>query len=202
MEYWNTLLTEKSWEILQKLKRQYDFILIGGWATYLYAKQQKSKDIDMVVDIKELQKLKQENLMKNQHLKKYEIKREEIDVDIYVEYFSKLAIPVEDIKNYTTKIEGFTVVMPEILLILKQGAELDRGDSIKGEKDKIDILSLLFYTDIDTKKYSSIIKKYSLKEYKERLLNILKISKDYNALNMTPREFRLKKEKLLKNLKN
>ena len=48
-EFWNSLLTEKSWEILQELRKNYDFILIGGWAVYLLTKQKKSKDIDIVI---------------------------------------------------------------------------------------------------------------------------------------------------------
>src|SRR3989344_8031754 len=118
MEYWNSQLTEKSWKLLQELVKKYNFILIGGWAVYLLTKQQKSKDIDIVVDIAELQKLKQENLIKNDRLKKYEIKLEEIDVDIYLSYFSKLTIPAEEIKNYSIKIEGLNVASPEALLIL------------------------------------------------------------------------------------
>src|SRR3989344_2988695 len=114
MKFWNSLLTDKSWMILQDIRKKYDFILIGGWATYLWTKQQKSKDIDIVVSIDELQRLKQENLGKNDSLKKYEIKFDEIDVDIYVSYFSKLAIPVEDIKKYSSVTEGFNVVIPEV----------------------------------------------------------------------------------------
>ena len=89
--FWNSLLTEKSWKILQEFREKYDFILIGGWAVYLWAKRQKSKDIDIVVSIDELQKLKKENLVKNDRLKKYEIKTGEIDIDIYASYFSELA---------------------------------------------------------------------------------------------------------------
>jgi hypothetical protein len=32
VNYWHTLLTEKSWKVLQKIKKEFDFILIGGWA--------------------------------------------------------------------------------------------------------------------------------------------------------------------------
>ena len=43
MEFWNSLLTQKSWELLQKLsKEKFRFILIGGWAAYLWTKQHKS----------------------------------------------------------------------------------------------------------------------------------------------------------------
>jgi len=201
IEYWNSLLTEKSWKILQELKKSYNFILIGGWAVYLLAKKQKSKDIDIVISISELQKFDKSELRKNDNLKKYEIKKEEIDIDIYVEYYSNLAIPVEDIKNYTTKTEGFEVACPELLLILKQGAYQDRKDSAKGEKDKIDLISLLFFSEIDFKKYLEILKKYKKENWLNELKMILANFKDYDLIGLTPKDFKLKKEKMLKNIK-
>ncbi|MBU3907171.1 MAG: hypothetical protein KKA64_02870 [Nanoarchaeota archaeon] len=201
-EYWNSLLTEKSWLILQGLAKEYDFILIGGWAVFLFTKAQKSKDIDIIVSIKELEKLKKENLNKNDNLKKYEIKREEIDIDIYLEYFSKLAIPVEDIKNYTTFAEGFKVIIPELLLILKQKAFLDRKNSIKGEKDKLDILSLIFFSGLELKKYWEIVKKYNLTSYTDELKNLIKDFKDYDSLGMTPKELKKTKENAISALKS
>ena len=201
MEFWNSTLTEKSWDMLQNFRKKYNFILIGGWATYLWTKQQKSKDIDIVVEITELQKLKSESLNKNDNLKKYEIKSEDVDIDIYTSYFSKLTIPPEDIKNYTSKIEGFAVISKEALLILKQGAEIERRNSVKGEKDKIDIISLLFFSDIDFKDYKNILKKYSLTCYIDELINLLRNFRDYNSLNLSPREFKLNKEKTLNKLK-
>lgn len=45
MTYYNELITEKSWKKLQELKRKYKFILIGGWAVYVYTKTLKSKDV-------------------------------------------------------------------------------------------------------------------------------------------------------------
>jgi hypothetical protein len=56
-DFWNSLLTEKSWEILQELRKKHNFVLIGGWAVYLMTKQHKSKDIDMVISIKELEQV-------------------------------------------------------------------------------------------------------------------------------------------------
>jgi len=67
MEYYHDLITEKSFKILQDLKREFDFILIGGWAIFLYTKALKSKDIDIIVDYDELEKFKKEfDIVKNE----------------------------------------------------------------------------------------------------------------------------------------
>ncbi|MBW2991529.1 hypothetical protein KY348_07565 [Candidatus Woesearchaeota archaeon] len=200
-EYWNSLLTEKSWNLLHDIKRKYNFILIGGWAVYLLTHQQKSKDIDIVIGMKELEKLKQKNITKNDRLKKYELKIEEIDIDIYVEYYSQLAMPVEDIKQHVIKIQGYKIASPEILLILKQGAYNDRKNSVKGEKDKIDIISIIFFTDFDFGKYNELLKKYKLEAWQHEIKRIISSFKDYNALNMTPRELKKEKEQVLSKLK-
>ena len=43
MDYWHNLIVEKSWNVLQQLKGKFDFILIGGWASYFWTKASKSK---------------------------------------------------------------------------------------------------------------------------------------------------------------
>ncbi len=126
-QYWHNLTTERSLGFLRDLKRNCRFILIGGWAVFLYAKSLKSKDIDIVLDYDELSKLKQNyEIIKNERLKKYEIKMEEIDVDVYLPHFSNPGLPAEEIKNYSILREGFLVPVPEVLLILKQRAFLER----------------------------------------------------------------------------
>ncbi len=204
MDFWNSLLTEKSWNLLQELKKKdFEFILIGGWAAYLWTGLHKSKDIDIVIkNFDDLSKLKQDfELSKNENLKKYEIKIEEIDIDIYVPFFSKLTIPAEEIKKYTSKVHGFEVVKPEILLILKQGAEYDREHSVKGLKDRVDIITILFNADVDLKLYFEILKKYKLNFFYERLKNIITNFKDIKYLSLNPREFKLKKKKIIGKLK-
>ncbi len=201
MEYWNDLITEKSWKILQNIKGKFNFILIGGWANYLWTKKFKSRDIDIVVDFETLDKLKKEYVLgKNDNLKKYEIKINEIDIDIYVPFYSNLAIPLDKLRK--TKIENFDVVKIEDLLILKQGAEIDRGNSEKGKKDILDILSLLFYCDVDFKDYLNRLKELKKKEFYYKLINIVKNFQEYNYFNLTPREFKIKKQELLKKLKS
>ena len=71
-EYWHDIQTEKSWKALQKIKGKFPFILIGGWAVYLWTSAQKSKDIDIIVDIKTLAELRKiHDVRKNEFLRKY-----------------------------------------------------------------------------------------------------------------------------------
>jgi hypothetical protein len=58
MQFYHEIITEKSFQFLQELKREYEFVLIGGWAVFLYSHSLKSKDIDIIVDYSELAKLK------------------------------------------------------------------------------------------------------------------------------------------------
>lgn len=196
MEYWHELITEKSWKLLQELRGKFKFVLIGGWAVYLHARTQKSKDIDVIVDIGTLQQLKSRyDLRKNDNLKKYEIKANEIDVDIYVPFYSQLAIPLEKVE--AQRIEGFEVAKPEELLILKQGAELDRGHSEKGEKDRIDIMSLLLNCEIDFGRYKNILKGNGKELFVTELLQMAKSFSEYGQFGMLPSEFKRKKQKLI-----
>lgn len=201
MEFWNSLLTEKSWKIMQDLKKEkFRFIIIGGWAAYLFTKQHKSKDIDIIIpDFNELEIIKNKyDLRKNDFLKKYEIKIGDIDLDIYIPYFSKFIIEFKDIIDNTTKIEGFEVVKSEILLILKQAAELDRKDSVKGQKDKIDIMTILCYSAVDFKKYNLLLEKYKIVNYKKRLMEIIKSFDDLRHLNLNSNDYSKIKKDLLK----
>jgi len=144
MVYYRDSVTEQSWQLLKKLKRQFKFCLIGGWAVWLYTKQLKSKDIDIVVEAKELTKLKENyDLFKNERLKKYEFRQGEVAVDVYSAYYSDLGLKAEKILTDCRIIEGFSVPSPETLFILKLTAWLDRRASPKGRKDLLDMISLL-----------------------------------------------------------
>ena len=156
----------------------------------------------MIKDFRDLSILKKDyDLITNNSLKKYEIKMGEIDIDIYAPFFSKLTIPVEDIKKYTTTIHNFEVINAEALLILKQGAEQDREKSVKGQKDRIDIMTLLFYSDINFKEYFKLLKRYNLNHLYERLKRIISNFKEINYLDLNPRQFKLKKQEIMGKLK-
>jgi len=199
-EFYHRLITEKSFKILQDLRKKFDFILIGGWAIFFYTKALKSKDIDIIVDYDQLEKFKKNfSIFKNERLKKYEVKIEEIDIDIYLPYFSDLKFPIEEIKNYLQSLEGFKVAIPEILLILKIETYTERKGTTKGEKDFLDIFILISKKKIDWKVYKELIKKYNLKETNQKLKEIVSLARTIPQLNLLNHQIsRLKKEILEK----
>lgn len=205
MEFWNDSIIDKSWNVLIDLTKKFDFIVIGGWAAYLLTKTLKSKDIDVIVGFETLDKFRmQYRVKKNVHLKRYEIIIEGVSVDIYVPLFSKLIIPVKDLKDYSMIVKGIKIAQPEALLILKQQAELERKDSIKGLKDRTDILNVLINADFDFKKYFELIKKYKLDDYPKRLKSIIQTAKkEFEYLGeKNLRKIKLIKKELIKKLKN
>jgi len=199
--FYHDLITEKSFKVLQDLKRKFDFILIGGWAIYLYTKALKSKDIDIIIDYDQLEKLKKEfDVSKNERLKKYEVKIEEIDIDIYLPFFSDLKFPVEEIKNHLQFVEGFEVPIPEILLILKTKTYFERRGTTKGEKDLIDIFSLLKEEKINWEVYKELIKKYDLKETNREFKETISSVKSILQLNLLNHQISRLKKKILEKL--
>jgi len=169
-------LVEKSWNKLFELKEKINFVLIGGWAVYLYTKRNKAtKDIDMIVDYNTLAYLQANyQVNRNDRLRKYDVKLEEgFDIDVYVPIYSKLVIPVEDISNLTTTKEGFVMPRPEVLLILKLNAFIDRQKSPKGRKDMTDIAGLVFFANCDFKFFKELAIKYDLPDYPRVLLSII-----------------------------
>lgn len=196
MEYYHQLITEKSFQLLRQLRLDYNFILIGGWAVFLYTNSLKSKDIDIIIDYDELEKFKKNfDVAKNDRLKKYEIKREGVDIDIYLPFYSALGLPAEEIRKHVRTCEGFTVPRMEILLILKQVAHAGRQGTPKGEKDKIDIFSLLALGEIDWEFYHKLIEGAGLKHLAAELRSLLKQTVEVKELNLNQAKIaKLKKE--------
>lgn len=154
--YYRDSVTETSWQLLKELKRQFNFCLIGGWAVWLYTRQLKSKDIDLVVKPEELSRIRRKyELFKNERLKKYEFRQGEAQVDVYPAYYSDLGIEAEKIMASCRIVEGFSLPSPEVLFRLKLTAWLGRKNSPKGRKDLIDMVSILLTQDIDRRKLKS-----------------------------------------------
>lgn len=199
-QYYQEIITKKSWLLLQKLRKEIDFVLIGGWAVYLYTKGLKSKDIDIVFDYQELGKIKKHyEVSKNTRLKKYEIKKEGIDIDIYLPFFSFLGLPVEKILKHTQKLETFNLPKKEVLLITKQKAYQERRATIKGQKDRIDILSLVSLPDFDFAFYQKILKDSSLEGYQKELKNIIIQTKEIKEISLNQHYYSKIKKKIFTN---
>lgn len=200
-QFWHKLVTYKSFEALKSLKKDFDFILIGGWAVFLYTHSLKSKDIDLVLDFDSLSEFKKRfEVVKNERLKKYETKIGEIDIDLYVPFYSNPGLPAEKIKNYTIIKEGFVVPKPEVLLILKQGAFNQRRGSPKGEKDKIDIFSLLLLPSFDFDFYKKILRKNKKEGESDNLKELLEETREVPELDLNRKKIADFKKGILKKL--
>ncbi|MBI2631836.1 hypothetical protein HYW75_02435 [Candidatus Pacearchaeota archaeon] len=204
MELWNDLITDKSKEILFELKKSVTFVLIGGWAIWLYSQAVKSKDIDFYINFDDF--FKMQNFFLNfglsvdfnSKLNKYEVKMEGIDIDIYTPNHCNLIVSCDDVfkKKLFKGVSEFNVVLPEVLLLLKLNAEKQRDNTIKGFKDRTDILSLIYSVEFDKKLLIKLIENYKIDL--EHLRDIIKGSgKEYSYFFENAEDLReLKKLKL------
>lgn len=198
MNYYHNLVVEKSWQELQALQKTVEFILIGGWAIYLYTRALKSKDIDIIVDFDQLAKLeKHYGLNKNSRLKKYEARKDEVQIDIYLPYYSQIGIPVEELIPHTASLEGFTVLKPDYLLALKIYTLSRRGRTPKGRKDFIDSISLLNSNIISWDQFQKIIVRYKLAKTLNNFIDYLKEHFEIPELRLNKHHFAKLKKNLL-----
>jgi len=196
-EFWHNLVTEKSYQLLQELRKSFDFVLIGGWAIYFYTHGLKSKDIDIIVSLEALDKLKQKfDVYKNERLHKYEIKIEGIDIDIYIPYWSDLGLSINKVIENTVSLEGFRLPSKEILLILKLFVYSKRKASLKGKKDLIDIISLLYFDNINFGLLNNILENNSLSHLKDELREILVSTTKVEELGINQKKFSDFKKKI------
>ena len=196
-QFYHDLITEKSWQLLLELKKSYRFILIGGWAVFLYTNSLKSKDIDIIIDYDELAKLKNQfTLLKNDRLKKYEIKAGNFDVDIYLPHYSDLGIDIKRIQETSVIRQGFGVPNLEIFFMLKLYAWHNRRGSIKGQKDELDIFSLVFMPEFNWHHLSNLIKEGGFKEYCEGFLALIKQTSEIMELGVNVQAMSKFKKKL------
>ena len=195
MEYYHSLITEKSWQELLNLKKAVDFVLIGGWAVYFYTKMLKSKDIDILVNFDQLPIIeKLYRLNKNERLSKYQAVKEEIEIDIYLPHFSQIGIPVEELINKTTEIEGFKALDVNYLLALKIYTLAARGRTPKGRKDFLDLISLALSGKGDLAIAEKNIEKFYLKQALKVFQEFLQETTEVEELNLNSHQFsKLKK---------
>lgn len=202
MDYYRDWVTRQSWEFLQKLRRRFRFVLIGGWAVWLYTEQLKSKDIDLVIDLPELDKLKAGyGVAKNERLRKYEMHQGEVEVDIYVPFYSNPGVPAEEILGDGRAIGGFQVPSRELLLVLKSVAWESRRASAKGRKDLIDIVGLLETGKLTKQPLRRLFSRKDLKSVRELLKRELTALIKVEELNLNQHRVARAKKKWLEALR-
>src|SRR3990167_5190345 len=165
--FWHNSITERSFFALQELRRDFDFVVIGGWAVYFYTQSLKSKGFD---------------------------------VDIYVPHYSELGLPLESVLSDYEIIDGFKVPQKEFLLIMKIFTYKERKGNIKGEKDKIDIFSILNFTEIDWTIAKNIIEKNNLFFAREELTEIMKSTNEIAELGLNVKKTADLKRKITREL--
>ena len=172
------------------LQKNYNFVLIGGWAVFLYTKSLKSKDIDIIVEPETLGLLKSHyDVFKNDRLKKYELKLEGFDVDIYLPHWSQLGIPAATVYENSILIEGFKVPKKEILFVLKLIAYQQRKGSLKGKKDELDILSLVNTPEVDFAAIKTLFKTPGLKNLEKEFIGLLNSRIDAKELGLHRKKY-------------
>lgn len=200
MAYYRDIVTDQSWKLLTELAQAYEFTLIGGWAVWVYTNALKSKDIDIIIDLPTLGKLREVyEIAKNDRLKKYEIITGIVHIDIYVPYWSNLGIPINLIRKDQRNIQGFQIPNPETLLILKQIAYAARIGSAKGEKDLLDIISILTIPGFSWHVYKHLVTKTTLP--KIQLTDILTPIVDIPELSLNRHTFSRLKKQLMRELR-
>ncbi|MBO3800613.1 MAG: hypothetical protein FGF52_06160, partial [Candidatus Brockarchaeota archaeon] len=80
-----------------------------------------------------------------------------------------------------------------------QQAELQRRNSIKGQKDRVDIICLAKSGKVNWKRYKQLVKKFRIEEYERRLLEIIRSARiEFEYLGIKNlREVRKIKDKIL-----
>lgn len=198
MPYYHDLVTDQSWQELTRLKKLIPFVLIGGWATYLYTKALKSKDIDIVIDYPALSALKDAyNIHKNDRLRKYEAVKGPLAIDIYLPHYSRLGIPVEEVMKQSRVIDGFSVVNPDLLFALKMITLAERGRTPKGRKDFLDLLSLARGGFFNTGAVARLLSDYRQKDAMHSFKTFLSETTQVPELGITTHAYAKLKKSLL-----
>lgn len=197
-EFYHNIITEKSFALLQSVKKQFNFVLIGGWAVFLYSHALKSKDIDIIIDYPELAKLKEHyHVAKNDRLKKYEVKQGEIDIDIYLPHYSALGIDIGKITQNAILREGFLVPELEILFMMKLFAWENRRGSVKGQKDELDIFSLALLPEFNWSKYSNYMSTHQFSKRHNDFIKLLQAARNIDELNINEQQMAKFRKKVL-----
>ena len=154
---------DASQEVLHRIAKEADFVLIGGWAVHAYTGLQRSLDIDIAVGYESIEYFRAYGMQKYEGMNVNYVTIEGITVDLFIPEFTDvdLPFPVSIILSNYVKIDNIKVVRKELLLLLKLWGYFG-NDETKLNKDIIDVVSLLFYGNIDLKEIKRLIRRYNL----------------------------------------
>lgn len=144
---WNRLLQN----IRDMCEDYQDLVTIGGVAVWMHTLRmaderllQVSHDADFYLSIQDFGVMRDlEEMVPNRRLGKYQIIKDDVDIDVYVDKQHGLTVPFADIATDAQEIMGIRCASLEHLLILKARAFLDRKNTAKGDKDARDIAKIL-----------------------------------------------------------
>jgi predicted nucleotidyltransferase len=193
---------EKSFSVLKKItlaqkEHNFSFVLIGGWAVWVYSRYLKSKDIDIIIKPEDFFKLKNffinlgfsetggKHLNKKGFVKLFE--DDKIEIDVYTEKIAHTDVKQILKNSVKKKINGIEINVASItdLFILKVIALLDRIGSAKGEKDISDLIALLeHYEKIDFNIVIADVGKDKLKYIFKVIFSNYKITKKFYNIEL------------------
>lgn len=158
-------------------------IFIGGIASYLYSqefslRESTTHDADLFIGYNDYYLLEDlyGPIQVSRSLNKMEIIVNQIDFDVYLEDQSDLIYSYQDMLKFSKILDGIRVPSPEHLIALKLKAAIDRKDSDRGIKDKMDIIKLIFASSQNINKEILSDNKFPLKEF-ESFLDALRKEK-------------------------
>lgn len=149
--------------ILRKIAKETNFVVIGEWAVHAYIGLQRSLDVDIALDYNALDYFSKYQIQKYSGININYVLIDSITVDLFIPEFTDkdLPFPVADILLNYVIIDGIKIVKREWLLILKLWSYFS-SDETKINKDIIDVVSLLFYGNIDLRQVKKLITTYKL----------------------------------------
>lgn len=169
-------------------------IVIGDIATYLYSVHNKFNmellecdyDRKLLIDIINLKDLTDYygGCYENKCLNKYELEIGGLDYDLYLNHHHSLLFSYEELFEHSQLILDIRVPAIEHLLKLKLIVYEDNKQSIKGEKDKHDIIKLLCFAYIQNQPNVEILidNKFEFKHALEKCYEILKDNKTFLSM--------------------
>lgn len=193
---------EKSLETLKQIidaqeRNNFQIVLIGGWASWVYNPYLKSRDIDLVVKKEDYWKLKKflssigfsetygEHLGKKGFLMLYQ--GDKIEIDVYDETVAGFDVKRILKNSQRREIENKVVRVASVtdLAIMKFKSVSDRMGSAKGEKDLSDLLAILdkYYQKINWKKVADDVGKKELTTALKILLSDIKQAQRIYGVN-------------------